>query len=259
MLCEWKLIYCNTRYKLSWLEQEVKTADPNVPWEQKLMWWHENLRERHQREFIVDRNTSWQECACVSCHARRNREQSEQVNQFASYNKSTLSFIAENSTLVDSLRCIVILIIKCKQANLWVESKERSKCSPEPQKASRDHISHPIISKWVRTYVAHARRSPQAQSLLLMVKAPGSSSMAQGCIFLAWFRFTAPLSAKHRCQHRAILSKHVQPMVKQYVQCMQWYFLEWYSQYETVYHGLLMPKTPTYWCLKYFGNQINRH
>lgn len=104
-------------------------------------------------------------------------------------------------------------------------------------------MSHPIISKWVRTYVAHAKRSLQAQCLLLMVNAPGSSSMAWGCIFLAWFRFTEPLRAEDRCQH--ILSKHVQPMGKQYVQSSQWYFFRIIWNHLS---GLVNAPTQSYWC-----------
>lgn len=135
-------------------------------------------------------------------------------------------FIKKKKHTVHRLHCTINLTIKHKQAILWVESKEHSKCYTEQWKASHDHMSHPIISKWTGTYVAHAKRSLQAQSLLLMVKAPGSSSMVWGCIFLAWFRFTETLRARGRCQHEAILVVH--PMVRQYVQSNQWYFLEWY-------------------------------
>lgn len=78
----------------------------------------------------------------------------------------------------------------------------------------RHVITSPIVSKRVRTYVAHARRSPQARRVPLMARASGSSFMAQGWIFLAWFRFTEPWSTRDRCQHRAVLSEHAQLRVK---------------------------------------------
>lgn len=75
-------------------------------------------------------------------------------------------------------------------------------------------ITSPIVSKWARTYVAHARRSLRAHCMPLVVKASGSSFMAQGWIFLAWFRFTEPWSARDRCQRGAIRSERVQLRVK---------------------------------------------
>lgn len=44
-----------------------------------------------------------------------------------------------------------------------------------------------------------------------LVRAPDSSIMAQGCVFLAWFTVTEPLSAEGRCQHSAIQTECVQP------------------------------------------------
>lgn len=174
-------------------------------------------------------------------------ETDSEVNMWI-YSKPELSLIAVCRKLcrelftLHSLHCIINPIIKHKQAILRVESNKCSKCSPEQQKASRDPMSHPIISMWVRTYVAHAKRSLHA--CCSWWRLPGSSSMAWGCIFLAWFRFTEPLRDKDRCQHRAVLTEHVQPMEKQYVQ----------SVFRMIWNHMLTHHTGV---LHYF--KINRH
>ena len=159
----------------------------------------------------------------LTCETKQTAKYSKQINS-PSYSKSALWLIAVNSTLWTACIAQSIPLLNVNKQICDLRAKEHSKCSPEPHKASGYRVSHPIISNWVRTYVAHAKRTLQAQSSLLMVKAPGSSSMARACIFLAWFRFTEPLSTKDRCQHRAILSEHVQPMVKLYVPSRQWFF-----------------------------------
>lgn len=47
-----------------------------------------------------------------------------------------------------------------------------------------------------------------------LVRTPDSPIMVQGCVFLAWFTLTEPLSTDSRCQHSAITTKLVQPRKK---------------------------------------------